>query len=195
MTSAHTRLSIALVGLTWLSPLPLFAQSLADQVAQVESLLAAGQDAEALAATRALHGTVWDTTVGLTIGEAVLTADPAPLWGIYNPRENDRFKAGEPILIYAEPMGFGYGSAGDGLYSIGFYVDLKVVRDTGELVGDLPGVTELNVTSRYMNREFPANLTYTLDGIAPGRYVLQTTLRDKNSAKIGSFDTSVEIVE
>jgi hypothetical protein len=53
----------------------------------------------------------------------------------------------------------------------------------------------LDQISRYPLREFQANLTYNLKGIAPGRYILQTTLRDKNSAKIGTFENTVEFVE
>ena len=104
-------------------------------------------------------------------------------------------KVGEPILIYAEPFGFGYGSGGDGLYTIGFIVDLKVMTEAGEVLGELPSVANLDLTSRYQNREFQANLTYTLSGITPGRYVLETTLRDKNSEKFGTFQNTIEIVE
>lgn len=194
MTSARPLLA-AVFTLAALSPLPLFAGEIVDKAADVESLLAAGDDADAIAAARDLFGAAWDATTGLAIGEAILIAEPASGYGIYNPRPNDTFKIGEPVLIYAEPMGFGYASPGDGLYSIGFFVDLKVMTEAGEVLGDLQNLTELNLTSRYPNREFQANLTYNLDGVPPGRYVLQTTLRDKNSAKFGSFENTVEFAE
>jgi hypothetical protein len=92
-------------------------------------------------------------------------------------------------------MGFGYGSPSQGLYSIGFVVDLKVMTEMGEILADLQNLTELDQISRYPLREFQANLTYNLKGFAPGRYILQTTLRDKNSAKIGTFENTVEFVE
>lgn len=192
MTSARTLLAIALLcGLA----APVAAGPIADKAAEVEGLLGAGDDAGALAAARDLFGAAWQATAGLAIGETALIVEPASGYGIYNPRPDDRFKLGEPVLIYAEPMGFGYGSPGEGLYSIGFFVDLKVMTEAGEVLGDLQNLTELDLTSRYANREFQANLTYNLEGIPPGRYVLQTTLRDKNSAKIGSFENSVEFVE
>lgn len=177
--------------------LPSAAQAgeLTDLAAQVEALQAAGDDAGAVAAARDLFAKTWDATTGLAIGETALIVEPASGYGIYNPRPDDKFKLDEPVLIYAEPIGFGYGSPGEGLYSIGFFVDLKVMNDAGEVLGDLQNVTELDLTSRYQNREFQANLTYNLTGIPAGRYTLQTTLRDKNSAKIGSFETSVEFVE
>ncbi len=69
------------------------------------------------------------------------------------------------------------------------------MNEAGEVLGDLMDITELDLTSRYPNREFQANLTYNLTGVPPGRYVLQTTLRDKNSGKTVSFENSVEFVE
>ena len=59
----------------------------------------------------------------------------------------------------------------------------------------VPNVTELDMSSRYPNKEFQANITYNLDGIPAGKYRLITTLRDKNSAKIGTFETEIEIAE
>ena len=74
-------------------------------------------------------------------------------------------------------------------------LDLQVLDEAGQELANVQDVTELNLTSRYKNREFQANLTYNLDGISPGKYRLVTTLRDKNSAKTGSFETPIEIVE
>ena len=176
-------------------PLPATAGPLTDKAAEVEALLSAGDDKGAIAAARDLLGAAWDASTGLAIGETVLLAEPASGYGIYNPRATESYKLGEPVLIYAEPMGFGYGSPGQGLYSIGFVVDLKVMTEMGEILADLQNLTELDLVSRYPNREFQANLTYNLEGIAPGRYILQTTLRDKNSGKIGTFENTVEFVE
>ncbi len=189
------RSAIALTAALLMSPLAAIAGPVTDKAAEVETLLGSGDDAGAIAAARDMFAAAWDATTGLAIGETTLIVEPASGYGIYNPRPDDKFKLGEPVLIYAEPMGFGYGSPGDGLYSIGFFVDLKVMNEAGEVLGDLQNITELDLTSRYQNREFQANLTYNLEGVPPGRYVLQTTLRDKNSAKIGSFENTVEFVE
>lgn len=201
MSSFKPLLALVLVSLSLSVPLslalphPAAAGPIADKAADVEGLLASGDDAGAVMAARELLGQAWEATSGLAFGETVLIAEPASGYGIFNPRPDDKFKLGEPVLIYAEPMGFGYGAVGGGLYGIGFFVDLKILTEAGEVLGDIQNVTELNLTSRYQNREFQANLTYNLDGITPGRYLLQTTLRDKNSAKIGSFETAVEFTE
>lgn len=176
-------------------PFAAHAGEIADKAAEAEAMLASGDDVGAVAAARDVFAAVWDSTTGLAFGETLLLAEPAAGYGIYNPRDTDRFKIGEPVLIYAEPIGFAHGSAGEGLFAIGFFVDLKVATEAGEILGELQNLTELDLASRYPNREFQANLTYNLEGLGVGRYVLTTTLRDKYSAKIGSFDTAIEIVE
>lgn len=174
---------------------PLFAGPVADKAIEIEGLLDSGDDKASVDAASALFATVWDSTKAIGISQAILVTEPASGVGIYNPKADEKYKVGEPILIYAEPFGYGYGAAGDGLYSIGFNVDLKVMTETGEVLGEMPDLAVLELTSRHQNREFQANLTYTLNGIPPGRYVLETTLRDKNSAKLGTFQNIVEFVE
>ncbi len=175
--------------------LPAAAGPVVDKAAEIEALMAADNASGAIDAANALLATVWDSSKDIGIHQTLLVTEPAAGYGIYNPRPDEKFKGGEPILIYAEPFGFGYGSGGDGLYTIGFIVDLKVMTEAGEVLGELPSVANLDLTSRYQNREFQANLTYTLSGITPGRYVLETTLRDKNSEKSGTFQNTIEIVE
>ena len=78
---------------------------------------------------------------------------------------------------------------------MGFIVDLQVLDVSGNQLANAPAATEYNMTSRHQNREVQANITYTLEGIPPGRYTLVTTLRDKNSTKSGSFQTAIEIAQ
>ena len=174
---------------------PALAGTVADKAAEIETLMAVPDSKGAVDAANALMGMVWDSTAEIGIHQTVLVTEPAAGFGIYNPRADEKYKVGEPIMIYAEPFGFGYGAAGEGLYSIAFAVDLKVMTEAGEILGEMPDLASLELTSRYQNREFQANLTYTLDGVLPGRYVLETTLRDKNSAKVGTFQNVVEFVE
>ncbi len=176
-------------------PAPMLAGPIADKAAEVEALLDAGDSAGAAAAIGEVYAQVWEASPALGIRQAVLVTEAAAGVGVYNPRPTNTFKAGEPILIYAEPTGYGYGTPAEGLYAMGFGVDLKVVSETGEILGEIPDLTQVELNSRNQNREFQANITYTLTGIAPGRYVLQTTLKDKYSAKTGMFETAIEIIE
>jgi len=174
---------------------PVLAGPIADKATEVEGMVASGDSAGALVAASDIVGQVWDATTDIGIRQTLLVTEPAAGFGIFNPRPDEKYKAGEPVLVYAEPFGFGYGSGGDGLYTIGFVVDLRVLGESGDVLGEMPAIANLDLTSRYKNREFQANLTYTLNGISPGRYVLETTLHDKNSSKVGTFQNTIEIVE
>lgn len=169
------------------------AQTISDAALGIEARIAADDFSSAIAASRDLMGRVWDMTPTLGFSEAVLIAEPASGFGIYNPRPTTSYKLGESIYVYAEPYGYGFGSPGDGLYSIGFFVDLQVIAADGAVLGEIPDVVELDLTSRVRNREFQATITYDLSGIGPGSYVLITSLRDKNSTKSGSFETAIDI--
>lgn len=173
----------------------MFAGPVVDAATAAEAKLANGDVEGALGAARDLFGLVWDQSTTLGFTQSLLVAENATGYGVYNPRENNVFKKGQPILIYCEPYGFGYGSPGQGIYAVGFIVDLQVLDASGNQLANAPAATEYNMTSRHQNREVQANITYTLDGIPPGRYTLVTTLRDKNSTKSGSFQTAIEIAQ
>ena len=170
------------------------AQTLSDDAQKIEAQLEAGDFRSALVAARDFLGQVWDMAPNLGFSETLLVAEPASGYGIYNPRPTITFTLGESIYVYAEPYGYGFGNPGDGLFSIGFFVDLQVLAADGSILGEVPNVAELDLTSRVRNREFQASITYDLSGIEPGSYVLITSLRDKNSVKSGSFETPIEIV-
>lgn len=174
---------------------PAAAGALADKAAEIEALIAAANFDAALTAARALTADVWDSSKGIGFTAALLIAEPSKGYGIYNPRSDENYKIGTPVILYVEPYGFAYGAPGDGLFAIGFFVDLKVMSEAGVLLADLPGLTEMNIVSRHPLREFQDSITYNLGGIKAGRYVLQTTLRDKNSGKYGVFENTIEIVE
>ena len=178
-----------------LLPAPALAGPLVDAATVAEEKLAAGDYLGAVEAGRTVADLLWEASPGLTFGQALLVAENATGFGVFNPRENNVFKKGDPILIYCEPQGFAYGEPGAGLYSVNFVVDLQVLDASGNELANAPGATEYNMTSRHKNREVQANITYRLDGIAVGRYTLITTLRDKNSARTGAFQTAIEITE
>lgn len=174
---------------------PAVSGPIADDATGIEARLEAQDYVTALAGARDLLAAVWDQVPDIGFTRALLVTETATGYGVYNPRPNATFRKGEPIIIYAEPFGFAYGSPGEGLNSIGFAVDLQVLDAAGAELASVPNVTQLDLTSRYQNREFQANITYNLDGIAPGKYTLVTTLRDKNSQKSGSFRIDIDITE
>lgn len=174
---------------------PALAGPLAEAAGGIEQRIDAQDFVTALGAARDLLGQVWDQVPEIGFTQALAVTETAAGFGVYNPRPTNAYKKNEPIIIYAEPFGFSYGSPGTGLYSIGFAVDLQVLDRLGNELASVPNVTQLDLNSRYQNREFQANITYNLGGIQPGQYTLVTTLRDKNSDKSGSFRIDIEITE
>ena len=175
--------------------LPAFAGPVVDKATSIETRMAAGDAGGAIVEAREILAALWAESPAIGFTDNLLVIEPASGFGIYNPRPDNIFHPGEAVVLYAEPFGFGYGSPGEGLYSIGFMVDLQVLDEAGKVLGDVPNVTQLDMSSRFPNTEFQANITYNLDGIPVGKYRLVTTLRDKNSDKFGTFDTDIVIAE
>lgn len=176
-------------------PLSGLAGPVVDKAVEIEGFQGAADDLGAVSAARDLLAGVWEAAPGLGFSEAVLIGEPATGYGVFNPRPDNKLKLGEPFLIYIEPVGLAFASPGEGLFSTGFFVDLKVVNAAGEVLGEVQNVAEQNLVSRHKTLEYQANLTFTVNGIPPGLYVLHIMLRDKNSAKTGSFETPVEMIE
>lgn len=118
---------------------------------------------------------------------------PSTGYGVYNSRQSNAFKKGNPILIYCEPLGFDYRPPGERLYSGNLIVDLQVLDASGDQLADAPEVTEYNIPLHHKSHQVPANIPYRLDVLQAGQYTVITTLRDRYSPKAGHFRTIIEI--
>ncbi len=157
----------------------------------IDTHLAAGRGAAALAETERLVAAVW-AAVPLDFSAVVLVDAPPAGYGLYQPRAKGPFLPGEPIRIYAEPVGFAHGHVGE-LLEIAFDVDLAIFDARGRRIAAIPGIQSMRFASRRPIREFPASITYDWAGAGPGAYRLVTTLRDRHSGKAGSFELDIEI--
>lgn len=178
-----------------LGPMMAVAGPVADQAAKADQAAEAGDFATALAAADELKGLLWDQQPGLGFVNAFAVTERSAGYGLYNPRPDTTYKRGEPVQLYAEPVGFGYGDGGEGIVLIGFYVDLQVLGPDGQELANMAGITEIDYKVRAKVREFAADVTYNFEGLAPGQYRLITTLRDKNSPKTGNFETDIEVID
>ena len=170
---------------------PALAADLPALLEQAAAQHAAG-DAAALVATlrEALHG-AW-LEAPLHVRTAVLARDSGRGYGLHRPREDNRYAPGESILIYVEPVGYGYRRDGE-TWRFGFDTDLLVLDEAGKVLGGQEDMMRVELESRNPVTEFNLDLTYTLTGLAPGVYVLRTTLRDRYSDERVSFENEVEI--
>ncbi len=171
------------------------AGPIADKAAEVEAAIAEGNHAAAYAGAGAITEEAWKASPQIGFTTVALATEPSVDFGIYNPRPDNKYKAGSPIIIYTEPWGFGYGAPGEGLYSINFAVDLELLTEAGETLGSLKDIAKIDFVARSRRKEANASVIFNLDGISPGKYLLKVTMRDMNSEKTGSFDMPIEIVQ
>jgi hypothetical protein len=118
-------------------------------------------------------------------GAAQRNAVKASGFGNYNPRETNVFNSGEAMLVYAEPIGFGWIKSGE-IWHAELAADVVIRSKDGAEIYRQNDFTRLPVASRAQIHEFFINLTYTLSGIPAGEYLVDTVLRDTNGAKQGT---------
>ena len=104
----------------------------------------------------------------------------------YTPRENNLFRSGAETHVYTELVGFGWRKSGD-LWRTDLIVDVSVKTAAGVQIFQQNEFQKLQLSSRVHNREFMAHIMYTLSGLPPGKYLIDTTLRDAVSGKNGAF--------
>jgi hypothetical protein len=172
---------------------PAIAGEISDAAIQAESLFEAGNHSKAFAALNKARELVWDAAP-LTINKAVLVASDPQGFGIYDIRDDNRYRANEDIVIYTEPSGFAYGRDGD-LYVIGMTLDFEVKSTNGESLASQENFAAWQLRSRVPNKEFMGKITYSFADIQPGDYIVDTRIRDLNSDKVTSFPTRITIIE
>ena len=163
---------------------PAAAQTVVDRAKQAEKLAADGKYAAALDALDGAADTIWEKAP-LMCRRILWVADKASVFGAYIPRETDTFKSGEPMIAYAEPIGFGWRKSGD-IWHTDLVADFIIRDPKGKELFRQDDFGKFEISSRIRNREFMMNLTYTVTGAPAGEYVAETHLRDKVTGKQGS---------
>ncbi|WP_127520295.1 hypothetical protein [Mesorhizobium sp. Z1-4] len=125
-----------------------------------------------------------------------LFADSKPQgFGIYVERAHNEYAPGEPIIVYAEPVGYGWHESPDGTYTFGFNVDFLLKDDEGRIVAGQENFQQLELNSRFRNREFMLVLTLTVDGAPAGSYTIEYRVRDVASDKEGTIALPFHVVD
>jgi len=168
---------------------PAGAAELKDLLAAAGSQAQEGRSLEALATLRQALAQIW-REMPLTVKKAVLVSEKAPSFGSYRPREGNSFKAGEPILLYLEPVGYRFKPL-DGGHQFGLACDLTVLSEEGKILGGQRDFGQWSFDSRELIFDFFMNLTINLTGLPAGRYLIEITLRDLNSTESARVQTPV----
>lgn len=164
-----------------------------DAATRAEALLAEKSYAAALAAIAEAQQAIWDAAP-MTVQRALFVAADPGGFGIFDMRESNTFKRSEPLIIYAEPLGFGYGRDGE-LYVIDLGLDFIIKSADGKEVARQENFGSLNMRSRVANKEFMAKLNYDFSGLPAGAYAVTTVIKDKNSSKSADFTLDFKLVD
>ena len=103
--------------------------------------------------------------------------EEAPNFANITVRKDNIYKSGEPILLYAEPMGYAFYHENDVL-QFGFEADFELIDAKGKILGGQKEFQSWVVDSKAPTVDFFMNLTYTFTGLKPGKYTVRTTLHD-----------------
>jgi hypothetical protein len=168
-----------------------FAGEISDRATEAEKLLQAGDGAGALEKFRSAEDALWQA-MPLAVRN-VTQIDTASGFGVYSERANHIYKPGEKIVLYMEPVGYGYGTDGLGNSMVALSVDIAVVSAAGESLGTMEKVGRIQLASRSHNRELFFKLDLSLGGLPPGKYRCDFVMHDENSNKTAPFTTDIEI--
>lgn len=164
---------------------------IADHAAEAEQLLESGDSVGAAEALDRAFEVIWEQSP-LVFRKVLFVADSSG-YGFYNERDSDVFQPGEPLIVYAEPVGFAYGKNKVGGTEISLVADFVLTDTDGKELLSQDDFLEVTLPVRYHNREFQVKFTVNLTGLPTGSYVAKFHVRDKHSDKSGDFELPFEI--
>ncbi len=167
------------------------AGDITDNAAAAEKALQSNDGAGALAKFRDAEEALWTAMPLQVLNVKHITS--AGGFGVYSERANHIYKPGEEIVLYMEPVGYGYGSDGLGNNQIALNVDLTVLTESGEKLGSQEKIGRVQLASRAHNREMFFKLNVSIDGLPAGKYRADFLMHDENSQKAAPFSTDFEI--
>ncbi|MTI43375.1 hypothetical protein E1178_07100 [Roseibium hamelinense] len=122
---------------------------------------------------------------GLVFTAATFISEPASGYGQFTPRRTTIFSPSETLLIYIEPVGYGFQKAGESK-SYDLSVDFRLLNTTGQVLAKQDGFAQFSQTSRNEKRELSTSLTFEFDGLPDGSYTIETIYRDRVDGKSGT---------
>jgi hypothetical protein len=156
-----------------------------DAATRAEALVAEGKTAEALDALSAAVDAICDASP-LAFRKVVIV-DSSGGYGVFSERADKSFKPDDKMMVYVEPICFGYGGSGAAT-TVGFTADLAIENSTGQVLGEAKNVFSLSTPSTPEKREFSMTLSFGVPFLRPGDYKAVFTVHDQNSEKSGTFE-------
>jgi hypothetical protein len=158
------------------------AGEIADNAAEAETLLGAGNAAGGFEALDAAIDAFW-TDAPLTLRQ-VYFAGPAGA-GLAAKRPDGPFLPGEAARIYLEPVGYGFAEA-DGTYTVALDTGIEIRTPGGIILAKDPNFGHLEWKGTVRNRSFNGRIGIELPQLKAGDYELLITVDDPASGKSAS---------
>ncbi len=137
---------------------------------------------------------IWRRMETMALRRALLVEEEPTSFGVYAPRGDNRYRPGEPVHIYAEPVGHTIRKA-DGVYSISLALDFTLLDESGKILGGQRDFDRLEMESRRPVMEFMVSFTYDTEGLPAGNYTFETLIRDSFSDRRLKVQMPIVIAE
>ena len=163
----------------------------ADQVSEAERLIEAGDSDDALLVFDGAVDAFWEQLpLHLRNTLFVTSVDD---FGQYEPR-GSAFKSGETALIYIEPVGYGFVSAG-GIHRVAFSTALQIRTPGGLILAESEDFGKLVWAGRSRSHEVPLTISVALPDLKPGDYELALRLTDDATGDVATGTLSFKVAE
>jgi hypothetical protein len=176
---------------------PLYAQekNLSDNpfLPAVEQAITAKKPLEALNQLEAAKQKLWDA-MPLTIKNAAFVKDEPQGYGLYKLREGTSFESQEPILIYAELLGYGAKPI-EALFKTEITLDFILKTKAGKPILSQEHFNTITSLAKTASKELFLSLSFTFSGLEAGEYLVTTTIRDKATGKQTELDSDFKITK
>jgi hypothetical protein len=184
----RTIVALAMLAGCWF---PALAGQIEDMAREAAAKAKAGDPVAAVEILRQAIATL--TAEGpLSLRRVQFVAEPPKGFGIYKPRADNVFKPGEPLIIYAEPVGMGW-KAENGMRHALVAADFEIRTPAGKILGGQKNFGRFEFTSHEQNQEVMTHLTIRLSGAPAGKYVFAATYRDQMNGKSVDLSLPFEI--
>ena len=110
----------------------------------------------------------------------------------YKPRDTTSFAQGEPLIVYAEPIGVAWKQDGDE-FSSKLTVDFEIRTPDGKVLAGQKGFGEFSLEAREPPLDYMSHIKLDVSGAPAGSYILGLTIHDANSGKSSTKDLPFEI--
>jgi hypothetical protein len=158
----------------------------------LSAVAANGQSLDEVDKRRTALIEAWQQTP-LTIRRAIFVKGEPRGFGLYEEHPSNEFRPGEKIVVYAEPVGYGWKDLGNGLFQLGFVVDFLIKSKDGEVLAGKDNFMRIATDTHTRNLEFMVVLTLNMSSAPAGDYVIEYKLHDIASDKTTSFQMPFKI--